>query len=50
MPPIQWEKLRQKSMHRGRSSTLVRMLAPVVVKPEIVSKRASVKEGMAPDR
>ena len=41
MPPIQWVKLRQKSKPRHRPSMLVRMLAPVVVKPDAVSKTAS---------
>ena len=41
MPPNQWEKLRQNSMHWSRASTSVRMLAPVVVKPETISNTAS---------
>ena len=49
MPPIQWVRLRQNRMPRGRDSTSVSMLAPVVVKPDMVSKKASVKEGMAPE-
>jgi len=47
MPPIQWVRLRQNRMPRGRDSMSERMLAPVVVKPDMVSKKASVKEGMA---
>ena len=46
MPPIQCVKLRQKSMHLSRLSISLSMLAPVVVKPEIVSKSASVNEGI----
>ena len=41
MPPTQWVKLRHMSIHLGRGSTAVRMEAPVVVKPETVSKTAS---------
>ena len=49
MPPIQWVKLRQNSKPRHRPSMLVRMLAPVVVKPEAVSKTASTYRGICPD-
>ena len=42
MPPIQWVKLRQKRIHLGSTSTSFIMLAPVVVKPDTVSKRASM--------
>ena len=48
MPPIQWVKLRQNSMEWLMPSTLVRMEAPVVVKPETVSKKASMKLGISP--
>ena len=41
MPPNQWVKLRQKSIPLSSASTSVRMLAPVVVKPETVSNTAS---------
>ena len=41
MPPIQWEKLRQKSEVWDRASTSGRMEEPVVVKPETISNRAS---------
>ena len=34
----------------GRLSISVRMDAPVVVKPDIVSKKASVKLGIAPEK
>ena len=50
MPPTQWVKLRQKRMPLGSPSTAGRMEAPVVVKPETVSKRASTRFGMAPER
>ena len=42
MPPIQWVKLRQNKTLWLRGSTAVRMVAPVVVKPETVSKKASI--------
>ena len=42
MPPTQWVKLRQNRPPRLRGSTAVRMEAPVVVKPETVSKKASI--------
>ena len=41
IPPIQWEKLRQNRLAFEMLSTSVRILDPVVVKPEIVSNRAS---------
>ena len=41
MPPTQWVKLRQNRLPRLSGSTAVRMDAPVVVKPETVSKKAS---------
>ena len=41
MPPSQWVKLRQKRSPRLMDSTSLRMEAPVVVKPEVTSKRAS---------
>ena len=50
MPPTQWVKLRQKRRPLGSPSTAGRMEAPVVVKPETVSKRASTRFGMAPDK
>ncbi len=46
MPPIQWVKLLQISMQWGRASTSERMLAPVVVNPEMVSNNASIGWGM----
>ena len=48
MPPSQWVKLRQYSSPLGMASTSVKMLEPVVVKPETVSKKQSMKLGMAP--
>ena len=48
MPPIQWVKLRQNSMQRDSASTSVRMLEPVVVKPDTVSNMASMKCGISP--
>ena len=50
MPPTQWVKLRQNRMPLGRSSTPGRMDAPVVVKPDTVSNRASTGFGMQPVR
>ena len=41
MPPSQWVKERQNSSPRLMASTSVRMEAPVVVKPEMTSNRAS---------
>ena len=49
MPPTQWVKLRQNRIPRCRGSISVRILAPVVVKPETVSKKASTKWGMSPE-
>ena len=49
MPPTQWVKLRQNAVERCSASTSVRMLEPVVVKPDTVSKKASTQEGMSPD-
>ena len=40
MPPIQWVKLRQKRTPWGSSSGLASTDAPVVVKPETISKNA----------
>ena len=42
MPPTQWVKLRQNKAPRLKGSTAIRMDAPVVVKPETVSKKASI--------
>ena len=48
IPPIQWVKLRHIRLHLASGSTALRILAPVVVNPETVSKRASMKLGMSP--
>ena len=39
IPPSQWVKDRQNSSPMGSPSMAVRMVAPVVVKPEMVSKK-----------
>ena len=44
-PPIHCVRLRQKSRARGMLSTSSMRVAPVVVKPDIVSKKASVTLG-----
>ncbi len=41
-PPIHCVRLRQKSSPLGRDSMSLMMEAPVVVKPDMVSKKASV--------
>lgn len=48
MPPTQWVNERQKSIHFDSASTLLKTLAPVVVKPDTVSKNASTKCGISP--
>ena len=47
IPPIQWVRERHISEVWDIASTFVRMLAPVVEKPEAVSNIASVKEGIS---
>ena len=47
-PPIQWVMERQNTRPWGRLSTSSIIVAPVVVKPDIVSKKASVKLGIYP--
>ena len=42
IPPIQWVKQRQKAVPRESFSTSLKILEPVVVKPEIVSNNASI--------
>ena len=42
MPPIQWVKLRQNITPRGSPSKLPINVAPVVVKPDTASKKASI--------
>ena len=49
MPPTQWVKLRQNSPLRLKGSTAVKIVDPVVVKPETVSKKASIKLGISPE-
>jgi hypothetical protein len=48
MPPIQWVRLRQKSIEWGSISTFLRMDEPVVDSPDVDSKNESINEGMAP--
>ena len=48
IPPIQWEKLRHISIHFDKSSTLVKIDAPVVVNPDTISKTASTIFGISP--
>ena len=48
MPPIHCVKLRQKWRDRGKASMLSNVELPVVVKPQMDSKKALVNEGMAP--
>ena len=48
IPPIQCVMLRQKSMEWGSESMFVNMLAPVVVNPDMVSKKAFVNEPIVP--
>lgn len=50
IPPTQCVRLRQKSGPFSRASTSLNMVAPVVVKPETVSKKQSKKLGMEPER
>lgn len=42
MPPIQWVRERQNRIERGSASMSRRIEAPVVVNPDMVSKKASV--------
>ena len=49
MPPSQCVSDRQNSMPIGNASTSRRIVAPVVVKPDAVSKYASKILGMLPD-
>ena len=48
IPPIQWVKLLQNNIPLGSDSISVNIEAPVVVKPDDVSKNASINEGIAP--
>ena len=47
-PPTQCVIIRQKSIECGRASISSRIVDPVVEKPDIVSKKASVKSGIVP--
>jgi hypothetical protein len=50
MPPIQCVRLLQKRIPIGRDSISVIIVAPVVVNPLVVSKKASVKDVTVPVR
>ena len=47
IPPIQCVKQRQNMLQFDRDSGSLIILAPVVVKPDIVSNNASVREGIS---
>ena len=49
IPPSQCVKERQNRSDLGMASISVRIEAPVVLKPEQDSKKASAAEGIAPD-
>jgi hypothetical protein len=49
-PPSQWVRLRQKRMPGATISTFWMIEAPVVVKPEVVSKMQSARWGITPER
>ena len=46
IPPIKWVKLRQKSSECDKTETSGKIVAPVVVKPELTSKKASIILGI----
>ena len=48
IPPIHWVILLQNKILFGKDSMLSKIEAPVVVKPDMVSKNALVKEGILP--
>jgi hypothetical protein len=48
IPPNQCVRLRQKSIEYGSISTFVMIEDPVVENPEVDSKNASIKFGIAP--
>ena len=48
IPPIQWVKLLQKRIDFGIELISLNIDAPVVVKPDAVSKKASIKLGIQP--
>jgi len=43
-------KLRQKRRERVRTETSFRIVAPVVVNPELISKKASMTLGICPEK
>ena len=45
IPPIQWVMERHSKMECGRTSMSVKAVAPVVVKPDMVSKKAAATRG-----
>jgi hypothetical protein len=47
-PPIQWVRLLQKRIENGSISTFVRTDDPVVEKPDVDSKKASINDGIVP--
>jgi len=50
IPPIKWVKLRQKRREWLRTPTSSNIVAPVVVKPELTSKKASIMLGICPEK
>ena len=48
IPPIQCVKLLHIILQCDRLSTSLNILAPVVVKPETVSNKASINDGISP--
>ena len=50
IPPIKWAKLRQKRSECVKTLTSGKMVAPVVVNPELISKKASMMLGICPDK
>src|SRR5699024_3024 len=46
IPPTKWLKLRQNNIECDSTSTSNKILAPVVVKPLAISKKASTKDGI----
>jgi hypothetical protein len=49
IPPSQWVILLQRSIYHGVTERSVMTVAPVVVKPEEDSKKASIKLSKVPD-
>ena len=49
IPPIRWVKLRQNKSAGDKTLTSSRIVAPVVVKPEDTSKKASIILGICPE-